>query len=223
MSQTLIVDDLCISLPNGLKLVEHLSFRIEPGNVLALMGPSGSGKSSVLGWLTGTLDPHLRATGQVRLGETSIDNLPTEKRRLGLMLQQDYLFPHMSVGENLQFGLKGGNRQARHERVSVSLEKAGLANMHDRDPATLSGGQRARVALIRTLLSDPCALLLDEPFSRLDATMRDQIRRFTWAAASELPVLLVTHDQSDVPEGASVLMIGGQPDHLMPEGAGSFQ
>lgn len=80
--------------------------------------------------------------------------------------------------------------------------------MAARDPATLSGGQRARVSLLRTLLSEPCALLLDEPFSRLDTALREQIRAFTWEAARELPVLLVTHDLADVPAGARVVTIG---------------
>ena len=202
------VDSLTITLPNGQPLVSDLSFRIEPGEVLVLMGPSGSGKSSILAWLTGTIDPHLRTHGDVWLGETRITSLPTEHRRLGLMLQQDYLFPHMSVGDNLLFGLRGGSREERLQQVHQSLDDAGLGNMEKRDPSTLSGGQRARVSLVRTLLSNPCALLLDEPFSRLDTAMREQIRRFTWESAVRLPVLLVTHDTSDVPQGARILDIG---------------
>lgn len=202
------VDNLDLQLPNGQYLVEGLSFSIEPGHVLALMGPSGSGKSSILSWLTGTTDANLCTQGDVWLGERQLNNLPTEKRRLGLMLQQDYLFPHMSVGDNLHFGLRGGTHRERAERVRQSLIDAGLGGMEHRDPATLSGGQRARVSLVRTLLSDPFALLLDEPFSGLDATLREQIRRFTWNAAAKLPVLLVTHDLADVPEGAKVLDIG---------------
>ena len=204
----LCVQDLSLQLPNGNWLVKGLSFRVEPGQVLALMGPSGSGKSSILSWLTGTNDSRLCASGEVWLGPRQLTCLPTEKRRLGLMLQQDYLFPHMSVGDNLHFGLRGGSRQAREERVRQSLAEASLAGMENRDPATLSGGQRARVSLIRTLLSDPCALLLDEPFSGLDATLREQIRRFTWEAATLLPVLLVTHDLEDIPSQASILNIG---------------
>lgn len=205
---SLRVDNLSLHLPNGQCLVEDLSFSIEPGSVLALMGPSGSGKSSILSWLTGTADSRISAQGTVWLGEKKLNPLPTEKRRLGLMLQQDYLFPHMSVGENLYFGLRGGTRQGRRDRVRQSLADAGLAGMEDRDPATLSGGQRARVSLVRTLLSDPCALLLDEPFSGLDTALREQIRRFTWEAAAELPVLLVTHDVADIPGDARVLTIG---------------
>ena len=208
--EALRIENLSLQLPQGDALVEALSFTVEPGEILALMGPSGSGKSSILSWLTGTVDARISAKGKVWLGPQRLDLLPTEKRRLGLMLQQDYLFPHMSVGDNLRFGLRGGSREQREFRVNQSLGEAGLAGMADRDPATLSGGQRARVSLVRTLLSDPCALLLDEPFSRLDATLREQIRRFTWQAAAQLPVLLVTHDLGDVPAGARILEIGKQ-------------
>ncbi len=209
------VNGLTLQLPGGQFLVRELTFRIEPGEVLVLMGPSGSGKSSILAWLTGTADPRICASGDVWLGDTCITSLPTEKRRLGLMLQQDYLFPHMSVGDNLLFGLRGGTRTERLAKVCDSLSNAGLEGMQGRDPSTLSGGQRARVSLARTLLSDPCALLLDEPFSRLDTAMREQIRRFTWDSAARLPVLLVTHDTFDAPEGATILDIG-QSDAVGP-------
>lgn len=208
MTDELRVDNLQLHLPNGQCLVHGLSFSIQAGQVVALMGPSGSGKSSILSWLTGTADSRLPAHGEIWLGEQQLDNLATEKRRLGLMLQEDYLFPHMSVGDNLHFGLRGGTKQSRQQRVSQSLVDAGLAGMEYRDPATLSGGQRARVSLIRTLLSDPCALLLDEPFSGLDTALREQIRHFTWEAASRLPVLLVTHDLADIPQGAKIITIG---------------
>lgn len=214
------VDNLTLQLPTGQCLVENLSFSIEPGSVLALMGPSGSGKSSILSWLTGTSDGRIRATGEVWLGDQLLSHVSTENRRFGLMLQQDYLFPHMSVGDNLYFGLRGGTRLSRKKRVGQSLVEAGLAGMEHRDPATLSGGQRARVSLVRTLLSDPKALLLDEPFSGLDTALREQIRRFAWQAASELPVLLVTHDVADIPPEARVLTIGGpctSVDSLTPQ------
>jgi putative thiamine transport system ATP-binding protein len=212
------VESLTIRLPDERLLCDSLSFVIEPGEVLALMGPSGSGKSSVLGWLTGTLDPRLKAQGEVWLGDTRLTHLAVEQRRLGLMLQQDYLFPHMSVGQNLKFGLRGGTRRERRQQVEQALADAGLQGMAQRDPATLSGGQRARVSLVRTLLSNPCALLLDEPFSRLDVAMREQIRRFTWQAASELPVLLVTHDAADIPAQAVVVTLG---DAASPDGSGN--
>ena len=210
---TLRAERLRLALPDGRALVDGLGFAIAPGEVLALMGPSGSGKSSLLGWLSGTLDPRLHARGRLWLGDTRLDTLPTERRRLGLMLQQDYLFPHMSVGDNLLFGLRGGDRATRAARVEEALAGAGLGGMAARDPATLSGGQRARVSLLRTLLSEPGALLLDEPFSRLDTALRERVRAFTWRAARALPVLLVTHDLADVPAGARVLRIdGARPD-----------
>ncbi len=201
------VEELSLSLPDGTCLCDRLSFEIEPGSVLALMGPSGSGKSTILSWLTGTLAPGINSSGRVWLGNTELTQLPAEQRMLGLMLQQDYLFPHMSVAQNLKFGLRGGSRSERHASVVRSLADAGLSGTEDRNPATLSGGQRARVSLLRTLLSNPCALLLDEPFSRLDVTLRGQIRRFTWDAASELPTLLVTHDKDDIPEHARIVQL----------------
>lgn len=202
------VDNLTIELPSGQFLVRDLSFRIDPGEVLVLMGPSGSGKSSILAWLTGTAHSGLRTRGEVLLGDTCITPMPTERRQLGLMLQEYYLFPHMTVGENLLFGLRGGSRSERQQQVHDILDSSGLQGMGQRDPSTLSGGQRARVSLVRTLLSQPSALLLDEPFSRLDTALREQIRRFTWQSAASLPVLLVTHDLADVPSGARILDIG---------------
>ncbi len=203
--KALRVEQLTLTLPNGVKLCDQLSFTIEPGRVLALMGPSGSGKSSILGWLTGTLAKEIHADGKLWLGETSLLNVPTEKRRLGLMLQQDYLFPHMSVDQNLKFGLQSGDKATRERKIADSLENAGLTGLRYANPATLSGGQRSRVSLLRSLLSEPHALLLDEPFARLDSQRRQQIREFTWDACKKLPVLLVTHDKADVPAHADVL------------------
>ena len=199
------VEQLTLTLPNGEKLCDQLSFTIEPGRVLVLMGPSGSGKSSILSWITGTLATEIHATGKLWLGDAPLVNVPTEKRRLGLMLQQDYLFPHMSVDQNLKFGLQSGDKATRERKIIESLDNAGLASLRHANPATLSGGQRSRVSLLRSLLSEPCALLLDEPFSRLDSQRRQQIREFTWNACKELPVLLVTHDKADIPVHADVV------------------
>lgn len=199
---TLRVSSLGITLPNGEDLCRDLSFEVAAGEVLALTGPSGSGKSSILAWLTGTLDPGICHEGQAYLDHKELTHLPTEKRRLGLMLQQNYLFPHMSVGQNLLFGLPSGPRAKRWQRVRDSLASAGLEGMENRSPDTLSGGQSARVSLLRTLLSEPEALLLDEPFSRLDRDRRALIREFTWTSAKSLPILLVTHDEEDIPAGA---------------------
>jgi putative thiamine transport system ATP-binding protein len=182
-------------------LLGPLDVSVPPGAIVTLMGPSGCGKSSLLAWLCGTLDPAFSASGEARLDDIDLSPLPPERRRLGILFQDDLLFPHMSVGENLAFGLPAALRggQARRARVDAALAEAGLAGFAGRDPATLSGGQRARVALMRILLSEPRALLLDEPFNRLDVPLRDRFRRFVFdhARALGLPTLLVTHDAAD--------------------------
>ena len=117
------------------------------------------------------------------------------------MFQDAVLFPHLSLGDNLAFGLARHvrGRAARRAAVAAALTRAGLCGLHDRDPATLSGGQRARAALMRTLLAEPRALLLDEPFSKLDAALRDDLRAFTFdhIRSRAIPALMVTHDPAD--------------------------
>ncbi|SEA00167.1 ATP-binding cassette domain-containing protein [Rubrimonas cliftonensis] len=178
-----------------------LDIVVAPGEAATVMGPSGVGKSTLLAAVTGTLDPAFAMTGRVRLDGVDVTGLPTEARRIGILFQDELLFPHLSVGGNLAFGLPAHvrGRAARRARVEAALERVGLSGYAGRDPATLSGGQKARVALMRMLLSEPRALLLDEAFSRLDAALRDQIRRlvFDMARRDGLPVLQVTHDRSD--------------------------
>lgn len=132
-------------------------------------------------------------------------DIPTHQRQLGLVMQDGALFPHLSVAENLRFA--AGQGTSEHEIHSV-LAQADLADMGDRDPATLSGGQRARVSLLRTLINRPKAVCLDEPFSKLDAELRDQIRQFTWQQTAGVPVVLVTHDAQDIPLGAQQIHLG---------------
>lgn len=201
----------------GVPLFAPLSVSVMPGRIASIMGPSGAGKSSLLGYLTGTLDPAFEATGAVWLNGVRIDGLPPERRRLGLLFQDDLLFPHLSVAGNLLFALPGGGRRRdRRRRVESALDAVGLAGFGDRDPATLSGGQRARVALLRTLLAAPGAVLLDEPFSRLDAGLKAGYRRLVFDHIVEcaLPALLVTHDPADAAEA------GGPVITLEPVSAG---
>jgi putative thiamine transport system ATP-binding protein len=185
----------------GRELIPSLTLEVGAGECVTVMGPSGCGKSTLLAFVSGTLDPVFRASGRVTIGERDITALPPEARRVGILFQDDLLFPHLSVGENLAFALRpqARERSARRERIAQALVEADLAGFSERDPATLSGGQRARVALMRTLLSEPQALLLDEPFNKLDAQLRNDFRRFVFEHAAErgLPTLLVTHDAAD--------------------------
>ena len=190
--------DVTITAPGAGAPMLAVSADVAPGAVLSIMGPSGVGKSTLLAWLTGTLPAGFKATGRAELAGRDITNLAPEARRLGILFQDHLLFPHLSVGANLAFGLAAGVSD-RREVVEQALVEIDLAGYADRDPATLSGGQRARVALMRMLLSEPEALLLDEPFSRLDAALRDQMRDlvFSRARAKQLPVIMVTHDAQD--------------------------
>lgn len=194
-------------------LFPPLSLTVPSGQVATVMGPSGVGKSTLLDAIGGHLASGFRVTGQVLLDGRDVTVLPAEARRIGLLFQDALLFPHLSVGGNLAFGLPRHTRgAARLAVVAQALADAGLEGFADRDPATLSGGQRTRVALMRALLAEPEALLLDEPFSRLDASLRADIRAFTFAQihARGIPALMVTHDEQDA------VAAGGAVVHLSP-------
>lgn len=199
MTRDLQLADIEISIGN--RALVALSVAIGAGQVLTIMGPSGSGKSTLLSAITGTLDKAFALRGQIRLSGQDITQLPTRARRIGILFQDDLLFPHLSVAANLAFGLPQAckGRDLRQSMIDAALTAVDLQGYGPRDPATLSGGERARVALMRCLLSEPSVLLLDEPFSRLDAGLRQSIRHlvFSHARARELPVILVTHDPAD--------------------------
>lgn len=191
--------DVSLSV-GGEALFPPVALSVPNGTVVTVMGPSGSGKSSLLAFVAGTLPAAFRARGRVEVDGRDLTGLPPEARRIGLLFQDDLLFPHLTVGENLGFGLPARIKGAeRAQAIARGLQEAELPDLGNRDPATLSGGQRARVALMRTLLAEPLALLLDEPFGRLDAALRDRIRSFVFehARRRDLPVLLVTHDKAD--------------------------
>ncbi len=203
VTEGLALADVTVSL-NGKRLFAPLSLTVEPGCVVIIMGPSGSGKSTLLSALCGTLDPVFSLQGTALLNGRPLFTLSAEQRRTGILFQDDLLFPHMSVADNLAFGIPRGLRgTARQRRIDDALAEAGLMGFADRDPATLSGGQRARIACLRALLAEPEALLLDEPFSKLDSGLRDRFRSFVFdhARARGLPVLLVTHDPQDAHAG----------------------
>ncbi len=215
MSATLSVADLSLRIGRR-HLLGPLSFVAGTDRPTTIMGPSGCGKSSLLAWLCGTLPPVFAATGTAALAGQRLDGLAPEQRRLGILFQDDLLFPHMTVGENLAFALPAAWRgAARRARVADALAEAGLAGFDRRDPATLSGGQRARIALLRVLLAEPRALLLDEPFNRLDAALKARFRRAVFDAAAErgLPVVLVSHDPGDAAAAAGpVIELKGESE-----------
>ncbi len=182
------------------QLLQGVSLQVAPGDIHTVMGASGSGKSSLLAAICGTLPPGLHFRGSVSLQGRRIDTLPTERRRVGILFQDDLLFAHMTVAENLLFAVPAGPAAARRLRVAAGLADLELADFADANPATLSGGQRARVALMRALLAEPQALLLDEPFSRLDAALRERVRHFVFdlVRKRQIPALMVTHDDADI-------------------------
>ena len=214
MSLQIQIDHLGIA---GRPLLGGLRLDVPEGAIHTVMGASGSGKSSLLAAVCGTLEAPMAFAGQVWLQGRRIDALPTEARRVGLLFQDDLLFPHLSVAENLLFAVPPGPAAARRARVAEGLQALELAAHADADPATLSGGQRARVALMRALLAEPQALLLDEPFSRLDSALRARVRQFVFerVRARGIPALLVTHDAADVADPARLTQLrppGGAED-----------
>ena len=192
-------------------LISGFSLKIPAGEVFTLMGASGSGKSTLLNWVIGALDPVFSVRGELWLNAARRDQVPIEARRIGILFQDDLLFPHLSVGQNLAFALpqriKG--QSTRRELVERTLSDVGLVGFFERDPATLSGGQKARVSTLRALLAEPEALLLDEPFSRLDAVLREEFRTFVFARIKQLniPALLVTHNPADMPANGAFVEI----------------
>ncbi len=201
--------------------IEDLRLHVEPGQILTLMGPSGSGKSSVLAGIAGTLAQlndaeaqpgrtPLTMRGTVHLNGQDVSSWPTERRGIGLLFQEPLLFAHMSVGENLLFAIPAGRPEERQALLAQALTDAGLSGYAQRDPATLSGGQKARIALMRALLAKPKALLLDEPFSKLDTALRSQFREFVFAHLRQrgIPAILVTHDELDIADPSLAVNLG---------------
>ena len=195
-NSVLELKDVSISL-GGKQLLE-INCSVGPGEILTVMGPSGSGKSSLLAYIAGFLAPVFESSGSVLVNGEDICSLAAERRHIGLLFQDPLLFPHLSVAGNLRFAMPSDTQQKSHA-IGEGLKDIGLVGFDDRDPGTLSGGQASRVALLRLLLSAPNAVLLDEPFSKLDTQLREEVRTliFDKLRASGLPTILVTHDQAD--------------------------
>ncbi len=203
---------------NGRTLIKPLSLCVAAGEVVTLMGASGSGKTSLLSFVGGDLLEPIVGHGEVVLMGQPLQTLPTERRGIARLFQDDLLFPHMSVAENLLFAvprMAQGIRMdhgTRMARVHEALQSAELQGFENRAPHTLSGGQRQRVALMRALLAEPKAILLDEPFSKLDKALRQQMRDYVFGhiRARAIAALLVTHDQDDAPAGGRIWKIDAE-------------
>ena len=180
---------------DGIPAVKDVSLRIHNGGFLTLLGPSGCGKTTTLRLIAGFETPD---SGKISVHQNDITALPIEKRRIGMVFQEYALFPHINVGENIAFGLQG-NKHQKAQQIAHLLHLLGLDALQDRMPYQLSGGQQQRVALARALAPQPRVLLLDEPFSNLDATLRAQVRRDVKNILKETGItcVFVTHDQEE--------------------------
>lgn len=184
----------------GVTAVDRVSFALEPGEILSILGTSGCGKTSVLRLIAGFETPdagEIRIEGAVVSGPGGL--VPPEKRGVGMVFQEYALFPHMTVAQNISFGLANAPEQEQRERLAEILELVQLTGLERRYPHELSGGQQQRVALARTLAPRPVTLLLDEPFSNVDATMRTDLRHEVDAILREsrITTIFVTHEREE--------------------------
>ena len=198
---TLEVRELVKRFEGGpLAAVEGVSFDVRAGEILALVGPSGCGKTTVLRIIAGLERPD---AGTVSIQERMVVGpgvfVPPERRGLGMVFQEHALFPHLTVAENIGFGLRGREPAAVRQRVGDMLHLVGLLQLAKRYPHALSGGERQRVALARALAPSPVLLLMDEPFSSLDADLRLEMREHVRKILKSMQatVMFVTHDQDE--------------------------
>ena len=201
-----------VSLFRHTDILLNVNAVVNAGEVLSIMGPSGSGKSTLLNAVAGSLTAPFFFFFCININDICINDTPAHKRGVGVLYQDPLLFEHMTVGQNIAFALspksalldKGASepklsKKQREKQVSDMLAQVGLSELQHRPVQTLSGGQQARIALLRTLAAAPRVVLLDEPFSKLDAATKGQMRKwvFEQLKARGLPTLLVTHDVED--------------------------
>ena len=194
-----IIDNLVKTYPGAQKpSVDHVSFSLPRGEMLALLGPSGCGKTTILRMIAGLIDP---TAGAIMLGGKDISSTPVYKRNMGMVFQAYALFPHMTVAQNVSFGLemRKVGRAEREERVAKALDLVKLTGLGERKVGQLSGGQQQRAAIARSLVIEPKLLLLDEPLSNLDAKLRDEMRDEIRdiQARTGVTAIFVTHDQDE--------------------------
>ena len=180
--------------------IKNLNVKINNGKILTIFGKSGIGKSSLISIIAGIYENNLFFTGDIILNNKIISRILPEDRKIGLLLQDPLLFPHLTIKQNLMFGIKTKytNKQ-KDSLIRESLLNADMKGFEDRYSNTLSGGQKARVACLRAILSEPEALLLDEPFSSIDPEKRSSFRLFVVEQVRnrKIPCILVTHDEGD--------------------------
>jgi iron(III) transport system ATP-binding protein len=213
---SLEISHLKVSLGNRL-ILDDLSFSLAEGQIAALLGPSGCGKTTLLRSIAGLIQP---SDGTIRFGKqlVSLSSLvmPSHKRKIGYVPQEGALFPHLSVADNIAFGLDRSTftKDQIRQTTKEMLNLIGLQGFENRMPSQLSGGQQTRVALARALAIKPAMVLLDEPFSALDATLRDDLRADVCdlLRKSNATAILVTHDREEALVSADVvaLMRDGQ-------------
>lgn len=206
----------------GAAAIQGVSFTVPAGSFTVLLGPSGCGKSTTLRMIAGLDTP---TSGTIRIGDRDVTQLPPAKRRISMVFQSYALFPHLSVRENILFGLKVRKEPARDfdRRLQRVAGLLGLSHLLDRKPSQLSGGQQQRVALGRAVISEAPVCLMDEPLSNLDAQLRHEMRREIRALQQSLGITMVyvTHDQTEAMSMADqvVLLRGGQIEqHDTPDG-----
>ncbi|WP_341485584.1 ATP-binding cassette domain-containing protein [Thioclava sp. GXIMD4215] len=206
------IEDLAKTYGNGQPALHPLRLSLPSGALVALLGPSGSGKTTLLRLLGGLETP---SAGQVRFDGVAATGLSVQERRAGFVFQHYALFHHMTVFENIAYGLRARPRRTRPARAEIDrrvhrlLALIRLPEIGPRYPAQLSGGQRQRVALARALAIEPRMLLLDEPFGALDAQVRKELRRSLRQIheATGLTTLFVTHDQDEAMELADLVVV----------------
>jgi putative thiamine transport system ATP-binding protein len=190
------------------------------GELLVITGPSGIGKSTLLHWLLGNIPQHVAISGKIMLSGTDITHLAIEQRRVGLLMQDVYLFPHLNVQDNICFALpkspqlfldkppRSFKKQRRLAAMNM-LEQINLVHLANRYPQNLSGGERSRVGLIRALANQPQVMLLDEPFAALDPSTREQMGHWAFQKLAEqnIPSVMVSHDIEDIPSSAKRLCL----------------
>lgn len=196
------VEDLSFKYKNAKSnTLNQVSFNVEKGDIVGVLGESGSGKSTLLRLVAGLEDAHEGAIYiQDKVIFNASTNRPPERRGIGMVFQDYALFPHMTVAKNIMFGLKGMTAKEKNTRMIEMLELVNLLKHKDKYPYELSGGQQQRIAIARALAPKPQLLLLDEPFSNLDAHLQSKIREDLKEILNKegMTSIFVTHDQEDV-------------------------